>query len=241
METPLKQFIVKKLIPLEIFGVDISFTNSALFMGLTVVFILGILFLGTRRLSSIPGRLQSLLELCYEFIANMLEENIGTKGKQFQPFVFGVFLFVLMGNFLGMIPYSFTFTSQLILTFGLALIVFSVVIIVGILNHGIKFLTIFVPEGAPLILAPILIPIEIISFLSRPVSLSIRLFANMVAGHTMLKVFGLFTVSLGVFGFSTIVANSLLIGFEFLVAFLQAYVFSVLTCLYLNDAIYLHS
>ncbi|MEI8320686.1 MAG: F0F1 ATP synthase subunit A [Alphaproteobacteria bacterium] len=241
METPLKQFVVKKLIPLEFFGIDLSFTNSALFMGIAVFLILILLFLGTLKNQTIPGRLQSFVELCYEFVANMLEENIGSRGKQFHPFVFSLFLFVLMGNFLGMIPYSFTFTSQIVLTFGLALIVFFTVILVGVLNHGVKFLTIFFPEGAPWVMAPLLVPIEIISFLSRPVSLAIRLFANMMAGHTMLKVFGLFTVSLGVFGFSTILANSMLMGFEFLVSFLQAYVFSVLTCLYLNDAIYLHS
>lgn len=241
METPLKQFTVKALLPLNICGIDISFTNSALWMGIAVLTILFFLFIGTAKASTVPGRLQSFIELCYKFIANMLEENIGSRGQAFHPFIFSLFLFVLTGNLLGMLPYSFTFTSQIILTFGLATIVFCAVLFIGLLRHGFKFFTLFLPEGAPLLMAPLLIPIEIISFLSRPISLSVRLFANMVAGHTMIKVFGLFTISLGVWGFSTIMANSVLIGFEFLVAFLQAYVFSVLACLYLNDAIYLHS
>jgi F-type H+-transporting ATPase subunit a len=241
VESPLHQFEVKTLIPLRLGNIDLSFTNSALFMGLAVIFILTLFFLALRKPKPVPGKLQSLIELSYEFIATLLEENTGTKGKKYLPFVFSIFLFVLVGNLLGLIPYSFTFTSQLILTFGLASLVFLVIVFVGIANHGAKFLQLFFPEGAPLFMAPLLVPIELISFLSRPVSLSVRLFANMMAGHTMLKVFALFTISLGVFGFSTVILNSILIGFEFLVAFLQAYVFTVLTCLYLNDAIHLHS
>ena len=241
MESPLHQFEVKTLLPMQIGSMDISFTNSALFMALSVISILTLFLIAIRKPKPVPGKLQSLIELSYEFIAVLLEENTGAKGKQYLPFVFSIFLFVLFGNLLGLIPYGFTFTSQLILTFGLALIVFLVVIFVGVFNHGFKFLKLFFPEGAPLLMAPLLVPIEIISFLSRPVSLSVRLFANMMAGHTMLKVFALFTISLGVFGFSTVILNSVLIGFEFLVAFLQAYVFTVLTCLYLNDAIHLHS
>lgn len=241
MESPLHQFEVKTLIPLHLGNIDLSFTNSALLMIVAVVSILTLLFLALRAPKPIPGKLQSLIELSYEFIATLLEENTGTKGKKYLPFVFSIFLFVLFGNLLGLIPYSFTFTSQLILTFGLASLVFLVILFVGISNHGIKFLKLFLPEGAPLIMAPLLVPIELISFLSRPISLSVRLFANMMAGHTMLKVFALFTVGLGLFGISTIILNSILIGFEFLVAFLQAYVFTVLTCLYLNDAIHLHS
>ena len=241
MESPLHQFEVKTLLPLNLGALDLSFTNSSLFMILSTISILILFLLALSKPKIVPGKIQSLAELSYEFILSLLEENTGPEGRRYLPFILSIFLFVLFGNLLGLIPYGFTFTSQLILTFGLALLVFFLVIIIGFLNHGLKFLKIFLPEGAPLIMAPLLIPIEVISFLSRPVSLSVRLFANMMAGHTMLKVFALFTVSLGVFGFSTVILNSVLIGFEFLVAFLQAYVFTVLTCLYLNDAIHLHS
>ena len=241
MDSPLHQFQIKTYIPLSIGPLDVSFTNSAFFMMLATGLIILLLFLGARNPKVIPSHLQSISEYIYEFIATLLDENTGGRGHKYLPFVLSIFLFVLFGNLLGMIPYGFTFTSQLILTFGLASIVFLVVIGVGITKHGIKFLKHFMPDGAPLVMAPLLIPIEVISFLSRPVSLSVRLFANMMAGHTMLKVFALFTVSLGLYGVSTVVVNSVLIGFEFLVAFLQAYVFTVLTCLYLNDAINMHS
>ncbi len=240
MESPLHQFEVKKLIPLYLGNVDVSFTNSALFMMLATLLALAFFWAGTFRPTLVPKRLQSFVELSYEFVANLLEENVGDKGRRYLPFVASLFFFILFGNLLGMLPYAFTFTSQLILTFGLAAIVFIVVLLIGIFTHGFKFLKMFMPDGAPLLMAPILIPIEMISYLSRPVSLSVRLFANLMAGHTMLKVFALFTISLGIFGLSTIILNSVLIGFEFLVAFLQAYVFTVLTCLYLNDAIHLH-
>jgi len=212
VESPLHQFEVKTLLPIHLGNIDLSFTNSALFMVLAVFSILTLVFLALRAPKAIPGRFQSLVELSYEFVATLLEESTGTRGKKYLPFVFSIFLFVLF-----------------------------VIIFVGIATHGAKFLKLFFPEGAPLIMAPLLVPIELISFLSRPVSLSVRLFANMMAGHTMLKVFALFTISLGLFGVSTIILNAILIGFEFLVAFLQAYVFTVLTCLYLNDAIHLHS
>lgn len=241
MESPLHQFEVKTLIPLHVGNIDISFTNSALFMLLAVVSILLLFFLALRAPKSVPGKIQSLVELAYEFVASLLDENTGSKGRKYLPFVFSIFLFVLFGNLLGLIPYSFTFTSQLIVTFALAALVFLVIIFIGLAHHGVKFLKLFLPEGAPLLMAPLLVPIELISFLSRPISLSVRLFANMMAGHTMLKVFALFTVGLGLFGVSTVILNSILIGFEFVVAFLQAYVFTVLTCLYLNDAIHLHS
>jgi len=240
MDSPLHQFEVKTLIPIEIAGFDISITNSAVYMGLAVFLTLALFFVGTSKQSVVPGRLQCLIEMSYEFVANMIKENVGKEGKKYFPFVASIFFFVLFGNLLGMIPYSFTFTSQLIVTFGLASLVFITVTIIGFLCHGVKFLKFFMPEGAPILLAPILIPIELISYLSRPVSLSVRLFANMMAGHTMLKVFAMFTVLLGMYGVSTILLNTVLIGFEILVAFLQAYVFSILTCLYLSDAIHMH-
>jgi len=240
MQSPLEQFTVKTLIPLHIGGVDLSFTNSSLFMMLTALGIFFFLGIGLRKKAIIPGPFQSLAEMSYELVSTMLKDNVGDPGKQYFPFIFSIFLFVLFGNLLGMIPYAFTFTSQIILTFGLACLVFVVVTAIGFFKHGLKFFKFFLPEGAPLIMAPILIPIEFISYLSRPVSLSIRLFANMMAGHTMLKVFALFTVLLGAYGISTVLLNAVLIGFEVLVAFLQAYVFSVLSCLYLSDAIHMH-
>lgn len=240
MESPLHQFEVIRLLPFTWQGWDFSLTNSSLFMGVSVISILLLLSFSLKNKGIIPNRLQCLGEMCFEFIGDMLDENIGKDAQKYFPFVLSIFLFILFGNLFGMLPYAFTFTSQLVVTFALASLVFVVVTIIGFAKHGLKFLSIFMPEGAPWILSPILIPIELISFLSRPVSLAIRLFANMMAGHTMIKVFALFTISLGFLGVSTIVINSLLIGFEFLVAFLQAYVFSVLTCLYLKDALYLH-
>lgn len=240
MESPLGQFTVKTLIPLQWGAIDLSITNSSLFMMLTVLSIFLFLWLGVRRWSLVPGAMQSSVEMAYSFIATMLKENVGTKGKEYFPFVFSIFLFVLFGNFLGMMPYAFTFTSQLVITFGLAMLVFFVVTAIGFWKHGWRFLKFFLPQGAPLIIVPLIIPIEVISYLSRPVSLSLRLFINMMAGHTMLKVFAIFTMTLGIYGISTILLNSLLIVFEILIAFLQAYVFSVLTCLYLSDAIHMH-
>jgi F-type H+-transporting ATPase subunit a len=240
MHSPLDQFTVKTLIPFHIGGVDLSFTNSSLFMMLTALGIFFFLGLGLRKKAIVPGPLQSLAEMSYELVLNMLKDNVGDAGKRYFPFIFSIFLFVLFGNLLGMVPYAFTFTSQIILTFGLACMVFLIVTAIGFFKHGLKFFKFFLPDGAPLIMAPILIPIELISYLSRPVSLSIRLFANMMAGHTMLKVFALFTVLLGAYGISTVLLNAVLIGFEVLVAFLQAYVFSVLSCLYLSDAIHMH-
>jgi F-type H+-transporting ATPase subunit a len=240
MESPLHQFVIKTLIPIQVGDFDLSFTNAALFMLLSVITIFFIFAVSLRKQASVPGKMQSLAELTLKFIQDMVHENVGEEGKRFMPFVLSLFLFILLGNLFGMIPYSYTFTSQIILTFGLAMLVFLMVTVVGFARHGMKFFSYFLPAGTPIILAPLLIVIELISYLSRPVSLSIRLFANMMAGHTMLKVFALFTISLGVYGFSTILANILLIGFEFLVAFLQAYVFSVLTCLYLKDAVHLH-
>lgn len=240
MESPLAQFQVKTLVPLKIGGLDLSFTNASLFMVLAALVIFLVLGFGLRKKALVPGKFQSLVEMSYELVLKMIGDNTGDEGKAYFPFIFSLFLFVLLGNLLGMIPYAFTFTSQIVVTFGLALMVFVFVTIIGFLRHGLKFFTFFLPEGAPLFMAPILIPIEVISYLSRPVSLSIRLFANMMAGHTMLKVFALFTVLLGAYGISTVLLNTLLIGFEILVAFLQAYVFAVLSCLYLSDAIHMH-
>ena len=196
--------------------------------------------LGTRRTSLVPRGIQNVSEWIYESVLKLLEESAGPKGRPFFPFVLALFTFILMGNLLGMVPYSFTFTSHLITTFGLASLVFIVVTLLGVLHHGVRFLQLFLPKGTPLFMAPLIIPIELLSYLSRPVSLSIRLFANMMAGHTMMKVFAGFVVSLGFLGIAPLAINVLLTAFELLVAFLQAYVFTILTCLYLHDALYLH-
>jgi F-type H+-transporting ATPase subunit a len=195
----------------------------------------------------VPGRLQSLGEASYEFIQGMVTEQVGSEGKKYFPFVFAIFMFVLFGNLLGMLPYSFTFTSHIAVTLTLAVIVFVTVTVIALMRHGMHFFSYFFPEGAPVWLAPIIIPVEVISYFSRVVSLSVRLFANMVAGHVMLKVFATFVVLLGSLGavgpFVAVLplsVNIALVGFEFLVAFLQAYVFAILTSIYLHDAVHLH-
>lgn len=237
---PLHQFVVKPIVDINIAGVDVSFTNSALFMVLSAVVSVFVLLLAFRGKHFVPTRFQAFGELLFEFIDGMIKDNVGPEGRKYFPFVFSVFIFILMGNMLGMIPYTFTFTGQIVVTFSLALLVFLTVTMIAIMRHGFHFFSFFFPQGAPVALAPILIPIEILSYLSRPVSLAVRLFANMMAGHTMLKVFAGFTVALGVFGFAPLAINVALTAFEILVAFLQAYVFTILTCLYLNDAIHLH-
>jgi F-type H+-transporting ATPase subunit a len=209
-------------------------------MTIVVVASTALLVLATSRAALVPGRLQSVAELAYEFVAGMVRENVGTEGSEFFPLIFSIFMFVLLGNLIGLVPYTFTFTGQIVVTFALAIFVFLLVTIVAFIRHGIHFFTFFFPKGAPIVMAPILVPIEIISYLSRPVSLGIRLFANMMAGHTMMAVFAGFTVTLGLFGFLPLAVNVALYGLEFIVAALQAYVFTILSCLYLRDAIHLH-
>ncbi|KAF0142472.1 MAG: atpB, partial [Rhodospirillaceae bacterium] len=229
------------LIPIQIGGVDISFSNSALFMVIGVLTSYFFLVWGMRDRSLVPGRWQSLAEVTYEFIANMIRDNVGKEGFRYFPFVFTLFMFVLVGNLLGMLPYSFTYTSHIVVTGALALAVFTGVTLIGFARHGLHFLRLFFPHGAPLAAAPILIPIEIISYLSRPFSLSVRLFANMTVGHIMLKVLAGFVVSLGVlFGIVPLAATVGVTILEFGIAFLQAYVFTILSCIYLNDAINMH-
>ena len=239
--SPLAQFEIKTLIPLQLGDFDVSYTNSALFMSLTLILVTLFLILGVRRRALVPGRWQSMAEISYEFVSNLLRDTVGNEGRKYFPFVFSLFMFILFGNMLGMIPYSFTFTSHVIVTFAMALTVFIGVTILGFVKHGIHFFSFFVPPGVSIILWPLMIPIEVISYLSRPISLAVRLFANLTAGHTMLKVFAGFVVSLGVVGgflpFAFVVA---LTGLELLIAFLQAYVFTILTCFYINDAIHLH-
>jgi F-type H+-transporting ATPase subunit a len=238
---PLHQFEIKPLVPIQLGGIDASFTNSAMAMVATVALVTLFLVLSVRGRALVPGRWQSMAELSYEFVANMVKDNVGNEGRKYFPFIFTLFMFILFGNLLGLLPYSFTFTSHIIVTFGMAITVFIGVTLIGFIRHGVKFLGFFVPAGVPVVLMPMLIPIELVSYLSRPVSLSIRLFANMTAGHTMLKVFGAFVVPLGLIGgWAPLAVDVALTGFEFLIAGLQAYVFAVLSCIYLNDAIHMH-
>jgi F-type H+-transporting ATPase subunit a len=238
---PLKQFEIKPLIELpHIGGIDFSYTNSALFMTLAVVLATAFIVLSTRRAALVPGRWQSMAEFIYEFIANMIEENAGTEGMQYFPYIFTLFMFVLFGNLLGMVPYAFTYTSHIIVTFAMAAVIFVAVTVIGFKRHGLHFFTLFAPKGVPWVVLFLLVPIELISYFIRPFTLSIRLFANMLAGHASLAVFAGFVAALGIFGIGPLAMDVGLILLEFLVAVLQAYIFTILTCLYLNDAIHLH-
>jgi F-type H+-transporting ATPase subunit a len=181
-----------------------------------------------------------MAELSYEFVVNLIRDTVGSEGRRYFPFVFTIFMFVLFGNMLGMVPYSFTFTSHIIVTFAMALVVFVGVTILGFVKHGLHFFSFFVPPGVSIAMWPLLIPIEILSYFSRPISLSVRLFANMLAGHTLLKVFAGFVPALGLAGVLPLAFVTALSGLEIVIAFLQAYVFAILTCLYINDALHLH-
>src|SRR5262245_11001610 len=242
---PIHQFEIKHWIPIERFGLDFSFTNATAFMVVTVVAAAAFLFLTTSSRSLVPGRLQSVSEMVYEFVASMLRDSAGSHGMMFFPFVFSLFMFVLVANLLGLFPYFFTVTSQIVVTASLALLVIGTVIVYGFYKNGLGFLRLFVPEGVPAVLLPLVVLIEVISFLSRPISLSVRLFANMLAGHITLKVFAGFVAWLLALGAAGVAGSVLplamtvaITALEFLVAFLQAYVFAVLTCMYLNDAIH---
>ena len=244
---PIHQFQIINLFPLgKLGGADIFFTNSAAFMVLAVVLLTGFLVVGTAGGKAVPTRLQSAAELTYEFVADMLRSTAGSEGMRFFPYVFTIFMFVLLLNMFGLIPFGFTVTSHVIITATLALMVFFTVLIYGLIRHGLHFFNLFVPKGVPIYILPMIVAIEILSFISRPISHSVRLFANMLAGHIALKVFAGFIILLGgalgavgwiggVLPFAMIVA---LTALEMLVAFLQAYVFAILTCIYLNDAIH---
>jgi len=239
---PMHQFVVYRIGPeIKLGTINLSFTNASLFMMISSLAILLLLFLGTKKKLLIPSKIQLITEMSYTFVAKMINDTAGSNAKAFFPFIFTLFMFVLFCNMVGMFPYSFTVTSHIIVTFMLAILVFLGVTILGFMKHGIKYLELFVPKGVPIVLLPLIVIIEIISYLSRPVSLSVRLFANMMAGHTMLKVFGGFVISLGILGGWLPLGFSIaLTGLEILVAFLQAYVFAILTCIYLNDALNLH-
>jgi F-type H+-transporting ATPase subunit a len=238
---PMKQFEIVRLKEFSLFGLDVSFTNSALYMIFAIVLVSAVMLLGSRKAALVPSRMQSITELSYEFVANMVRDNAGSEGLKYFPFIFTLFMFILASNMIGMVPYTFTTTSQIVVTFSLAAVVFIGVTVIGFIRHGLGFFGLFVPSGVPKVMLVILVPIELISYLTRPISLSVRLFANMMAGHTMFKVFAGFVISLGVVGgwlpLGFMVA---LTGLEVLIAFLQAYVFAILSCIYLNEALHLH-
>ncbi len=238
MASPIEQFTVKEIVP------QVGFTNSSLFMVVTVALVIGGFLYATRNRSVVPGRAQSIAEILHDFAANTLRGAAGDGGMVFFPLVFSLFMFVMTANYVGLLPGAFTVTSQIIVTASLALLVIMTVVIYGIRKHGLHFFGLFAPSGLPGWLLPFIILIEIVSFLSRPVSLSLRLFANMLAGHIALKVFGGFVVALGGAGILSVMAPLPLLiaaaitALEFLVCGLQAYVFMVLTCIYLNDALH---
>ncbi len=243
---PLLQFEVYPLVPIKLGGFDASFTNSSLFMVLAIASATVFLVRGMSRRAMVPGRWQSMAELSYELVANMVRDNVGHEGRQYFPFIFTLFMFIMFANALGLLPFGlvalhgFTVTSHIIVTFALAMVVFIGVTIVGIVKHGFRFFTFFVPKGVPLAMMPLFVPIEVLSYLARPVTLSLRLFANMMAGHTMLAVFAAFVLVLGIWGVAPFAVIVVLMALEIVVAVLQAYVFTILTCLYLNDALHLH-
>ncbi len=243
-ESPLHQFEIHSLIDISAGSTNLSFTNSSLWMVVVTLAIILLLAVGMRRGSMVPGRLQSIAELSYEFVANMVRDNAGDGGKPYFPFIFTLFMFILFANMQGLIPKTFTFTSHIIVTFAMAAVVFIGVTVIGIVKHRLRFLTLFVPAGLPIFLVPLLVPIELISYIIRPITLSVRLFANMMAGHTLLVVLSGFAVSLSGFfvlpALAPLAVTAAMYGLETIVAFLQAYVFAVLTCLYLHDALHLH-
>lgn len=241
--SPLTQFQIVPIQPIHIAGYDISFTNSALWMVLAVAAIVAFLLPASRKRAVVPGRLQSSAEMLVEFINSTISDTAGKEGLKYFPIIFSLFMFVLVCNLLGMVPGSFTVTSHIIVTFALAAFIFIGVTMIAIFKHGIgKFLHFFLPEGTPILMAPLLFLIEILSYLTRPVSLSIRLAANMMAGHVAMKVVALLIITFGMaLGISSMFPLLLFMtGFEIAVCVIQAYVFTILTCVYLNDALHLH-
>ena len=247
MPNPMHQFEIERYVPIDLLGIDASFSNSSLFMVLGLVVLVGFLLWAMSARAIVPGRMQSIAEMAYEFVMKMVTDSIGESGKAFFPLVFSLFSFVLVANMLGMFPYFFTITSHVVVTVSLALFVVGLVVAVGIWKHGLGWFKLFVPSGVPIAILPFISLIEIISFLSRPISLGLRLFGNMLAGHIVLKVFAGFVVSLSAYGIGGILGAIApmamavaLTALEFLVAFLQAFVFAILTCVYLTDALHTH-
>lgn len=246
---PLHQFVIVPWVPIEIGDVNLSFTNSAFAMVLAVILVYGFVMLGMRNAAIVPHRLQSVVELYYEFVVKMVRDNAGPEARPFVPFIFTLFSFILFGNLIGMVPITFTFTSHIVVSFTLAVTVLVFVTILGLVKHGLHFFTLFLPHGAPLWLSPLMVPLEMVSYLFRPISLSVRLFANMMAGHTMLKVFAGLAVMLVTYqgeqlgtaaAIGPVLINIALTGLELLVSCLQAFVFTLLSCMYIKDALELH-
>lgn len=247
---PLHQFVIRPILSFSVCGCDLSFTNASLAILTSVTFVYVFFFLGLRRPGIVPNRMQALVEISYNLVAGMISDTSGPQGIKYFPFVFSIFFLVLFGNLVGLLPYSFTFTSHIIATFTIAMIVFVMVTVLGFILHGFKFFGVFAPAGLPSWLLPFVVPIEMISYLARPLSLAIRLFANMLAGHAMMKIFAAFAGSLaslgvagswaGIFTPIPILGDTILMGLEFVIALIQAYIFSILTCIYLNDSIHLH-
>jgi F-type H+-transporting ATPase subunit a len=238
--SPTEQFQIDKILHVDIGGLDLSFTNSSLFMVIAAGIASAVLFFGGSRGALVPGRVQSFAEMLYEVVANTIRDNAGKEGMKYFPFVFTLFVFILFGNLIGIIPGGFTFTSHIIVVFGLAAVIFLGVTVIGFARHGVGYLRILFPHGAPLWTAVILVPVELISYLSRPVSLSVRLFANMTVGHVLLKVIGGFVIALGVAGIVPFIFLVPLTLLELIIAILQAYIFTILSCVYLHDALHLH-
>jgi len=243
---PIHQFNLERVVELPLGSIDASLTNSGVFMIAAVALVTFFMLAGTRARALVPGRWQSMVEISYEFVANMVKSSSGTEGMRFFPLVFSLFMFILFSNMMGMFPYFYTVTSQLVVTFAMAMLVISLVVFYGVYKHGLGWLKMFVLPGVPIVLLPLVTLIEVFSFITRPVSLGVRLFANMLAGHIALKVFAGFIVLLTAggawWGYPLAILPMLLTialtALEFLVAFLQAYVFAILTCIYLNDAIH---
>lgn len=245
--SPLEQFVIKPIVKLDIAGYDLSFSQSALWMMIGVVLATVLMTVPVRSRAMVPGRWQNISEMLYEFVFGIVNDNLHAEAKKYFPFVFTLFIIVLMGNLLGLLPYSFTYTSHIVVTGALALLVFAVSTLAGIARHGLHFFSVFTPPGLPLPMYLLIVPIEVISYLSRPLSLAVRLFANMTAGHTMLKVFAGFSVSLmgiavvgPVAGVVPVVVNVALLGLELMIAFIQAYVFATLTAIYIHSTLELH-
>ena len=237
---PIHQFVITKIADIQIGGVDISFTNSSQFMVIATIAIMFFFMLGLSKRSIIPNRFHIMCELSYEFIADLLKTNVGDQGRAFFTFVFSLFMFIFFCNLIGLIPYTFTVTSHFAVTFAFAGLIFIGVTVLGFVKNGFGYLKMFYPSGVPIYMAPIIIPIEIISYLSRPVALSVRLMANMLAGHSIIKIFAGFIVMMGFFGIIPLAGLVAIYALETFIAFLQAYIFTILTCIYLNDALHPH-
>jgi len=237
---PLHQFLISPIISLSVFGVNISFTNSSLFMVLSVLIIFVLFYLFMKTSDLLPGRLQMMLEVVFSFVHDTVKGSVGKEGMVHFPFILSIFLFILLGNLFGMIPFAFTFTSHIVVTFSLAMVVFFIALSVEISYKGVGFFSRFLPGGVPALMIPVIVPVEILSFVFRPISLSVRLFANMLAGHIILKIFAGCTVMMGFLGFVPLAFNVVFMGFECFVAVLQAYIFTVLSCAYLTDAMHSH-